>query len=70
MTSHELWRALRSGWWLILGVPLLAAATLSGVHAIAAVALKRSARPPAAEVVEQVWAFVSGAVGLAVEGKS
>ena len=49
---------------------MLAAATLSGVHAIAAVALKRSARPPAAEVVEQVWAFVSGAVGLAVEGKS
>ena len=46
---------------------MLAAATLSGVHAITSVAMNRSPRPPASTVVEQVWAFVSGAVGLAVE---
>lgn len=43
---------------------MLAAATLGGTHAIAAVALSRSPRPPAATVTDQVWAFVAGPVGL------
>ena len=43
---------------------MLAAATLGGTHAIAAVALARSPRPPADAVADQVWAFVAGAVGL------
>ncbi|VAZ80326.1 HTH-type transcriptional regulator BetI [Mycobacterium persicum] len=47
---------------------LLAVATLSGVHAMGTVALSRSPRPPADEVAEQVWVFVAGAVGLAIEG--
>jgi AcrR family transcriptional regulator len=43
---------------------MLAAGLLSGVHAIASVALARAPRPPTALVAEQVWAFLSGAVGL------
>jgi AcrR family transcriptional regulator len=43
---------------------MLASGLLSGVHAIASVALARTPRPPAALVAEQVWAFLSGAVGL------
>lgn len=43
---------------------MLAAATLGGTHAIAAVALGRKRRPPARAVIEQVWAFNAGAVGL------
>ncbi|WP_262490853.1 TetR/AcrR family transcriptional regulator [Mycobacterium simiae] len=47
---------------------LLAVATLSGVHAMSTLALSRTPRPPAHEVVDQVWIFVAGAVGLAREG--
>jgi hypothetical protein len=43
---------------------MLAAGLLSGVHAIASVTLARTPRPPAALVAEQVWAFLSGAVGV------
>ncbi|KZS64078.1 TetR/AcrR family transcriptional regulator [Mycobacterium pseudokansasii] len=46
---------------------MLAVATLSGVHAMSILALSRKPRPPAAEVCEQVWLFVAGAVGLAAE---
>jgi hypothetical protein len=43
---------------------MLAAGLLSGVHAVSSVALARTPQPPAALVAEQVWAFLSGAVGL------
>jgi AcrR family transcriptional regulator len=43
---------------------MLAAATLGGLHAVAAVALARVPRPPAETVIDQVWAFIAGAVGL------
>jgi AcrR family transcriptional regulator len=49
---------------------MLAAAILSGVHAMAAVALNRSPRSSATTVIEQVWAFVSGAVGVSAERTS
>ncbi|MCT7660878.1 TetR/AcrR family transcriptional regulator [Mycobacterium deserti] len=42
----------------------LAAATLGGTNAVVAVCLTRTPRPPAESVVDQLWAFVSGAVGL------
>lgn len=42
---------------------LLAAAVLGGTHALVSVALARSPRPPAAVVVDQLWAFVRSAVG-------
>ena len=42
----------------------LAAATIGGTNAVVAVCLTRTPRPPAAEVIEQIWAFVAGAVGL------
>lgn len=42
----------------------LAAATIGGTNAVIAVCLTRDPRPPAAEAIDQVWAFVSGAVGL------
>lgn len=42
----------------------LAAATLGGTHAVISVALTRTPRPTAESVVAQLWAFVSGAVGL------
>ncbi|MHC9296182.1 TetR/AcrR family transcriptional regulator [Mycobacterium sp. LTG2003] len=42
----------------------LAAATLGGTNAVVAVCLTRDPRPPAEAVVDQLWAFVSGAVGL------
>lgn len=43
---------------------LLAAAVLSGTTALVSVALTRTPRPPATEVTTQLWAFVTGAVGL------
>jgi AcrR family transcriptional regulator len=43
---------------------MLAAATLGGLNAVAAVALARAPRPPAEAVIDQVWAFIAGAVGL------
>jgi len=43
---------------------MLAAATLGGLHAVAAVAFARDPRPPAEVVIDQVWAFIAGAVGL------
>ncbi len=42
----------------------LAAATLGGTNAILSIALTRSPRPPAKKVVAELWAVVSGAVGL------
>jgi AcrR family transcriptional regulator len=42
----------------------MAAATLGGTNAVVAVCLTRKPRPPAESVVDQLWAFVSGAVGL------
>jgi len=44
---------------------LLAAAVLGGTNTVVAVALVRDPRPPAEDLVEQLWAFVRGAVGLA-----
>jgi AcrR family transcriptional regulator len=43
---------------------LLAAATLGGTGAMLSVALTRTPRPPAGEVVEALWTVVLGAVGL------
>ncbi len=43
---------------------MLAAAMLGGLHAVAAVALTRTPRPPAEAVIDQVWAFIAGAVGM------
>ncbi|WP_405846712.1 TetR/AcrR family transcriptional regulator [Streptomyces sp. NBC_01518] len=42
----------------------LAAATLGGTHALISTALTRTPRPSAEDLVAQLWAFVSGAVGL------
>ena len=42
----------------------MAAATLGGTNAVVAVCLTRVPRPPAESVVDQLWAFVAGAVGL------
>jgi AcrR family transcriptional regulator len=42
----------------------LAAATLSGTNAIVSVALTRTPRPQAEEIVDELWHVVSGAVGL------
>ncbi|WP_218027370.1 TetR/AcrR family transcriptional regulator [Nocardia vaccinii] len=42
----------------------LAAATLAGTNAVVSVALTRTPRPTPESVVDQLWAFVSGAVGL------
>lgn len=42
----------------------LAAATLGGTNAVVAVCLTRDPRPPAHDVIEQLWSFVAGAVGL------
>ncbi|WP_068273428.1 TetR/AcrR family transcriptional regulator [Aldersonia kunmingensis] len=42
----------------------LAAATIGGTNAVIAISLTRSPRPPASEVIDQLWSFVSGAVGL------
>jgi AcrR family transcriptional regulator len=42
----------------------MAAATLGGTNAVVAVCLTRVPRPPADSVVDALWAFVSGAVGL------
>lgn len=43
---------------------MLAAAMLGGLHAVADVALARTPRPPAEAVIDEVWAFIAGAVGL------
>ncbi|MFI2758359.1 TetR/AcrR family transcriptional regulator [Streptomyces echinatus] len=43
---------------------LLAAAVLSGTTALVSVALTRTPRPAATDVTAQLWAFVTGAVGL------
>jgi AcrR family transcriptional regulator len=45
----------------------LAAATIGGTNAVIAVCLTREPRPPATEVIDQIWAFVAGAVGLRTE---
>jgi hypothetical protein len=42
----------------------MAAGTLGGTNAVVAVCLTRDPRPPAESVVDQLWALVSGAVGL------
>jgi hypothetical protein len=42
----------------------LAAATIGGTNAVIAVCLTRDPRPPAAVVIDQLWSFVAGAVGL------
>jgi hypothetical protein len=42
----------------------MAAATLGGTNAVIAVCLTRVPRPPAESVVDQLWTFVAGAVGL------
>jgi hypothetical protein len=49
---------------LRLGVEFMAAATLGGTNAVVAVCWTRVPRPPAESVVDQLWAFVAGAVGL------
>ena len=43
---------------------MLAAELPSSVYAISSLALAATPRPPAPLVAEQVWAFLSGAVGL------
>lgn len=43
----------------------LAAATIGGTNAVVAICLRRAPRPAAADVVDDIWAIVSGAVGLA-----
>lgn len=43
----------------------LAAATLGGTNAVVAVALTRNPRPTPESVIDQLWAFVSSAAGLA-----
>jgi AcrR family transcriptional regulator len=48
----------------------LAAATLGGTNAILSVALTRSPRPPAGDVIAEVWAVVRGAVGLSAAAAS
>ncbi|BAD58349.1 TetR/AcrR family transcriptional regulator [Nocardia farcinica] len=45
----------------------LAAATLGGTNAVVSVALTRTPRPSPESVVDQLWAFVSGAVGLTAQ---
>ncbi|WP_410673379.1 TetR/AcrR family transcriptional regulator [Amycolatopsis sp. cmx-4-68] len=42
----------------------LAAATLGGTNAVVSVALTRTPRPTADSVIDQLWAFVHGAVGF------
>ncbi|WP_235677989.1 TetR/AcrR family transcriptional regulator [Mycolicibacterium sarraceniae] len=42
----------------------LAAATIGGTNAVVAVCLTRDPRPPADVVIDELWSFVSGAVGL------
>lgn len=42
----------------------LAAATLGGTNVLISVALTRTPRPPAEEIITELWAVVSGAVGL------
>jgi AcrR family transcriptional regulator len=42
----------------------LAAATLGGTNAMLSVALTRTPRPPAEEIIAELWTVVRGAVGL------
>jgi AcrR family transcriptional regulator len=42
----------------------LAAATLGGTNTLVSVALTRTPRPPATDLINQLWSFVAGAVGL------
>jgi AcrR family transcriptional regulator len=42
----------------------LAAATLGGTNAMLSVALTRTPRPPAEEIITELWTVVAGAVGL------
>lgn len=46
----------------------LAAATLGGTNAILSVALTRTPRPPADEIITELWTVVRGAVGLQTRG--
>lgn len=46
----------------------LAAATLGGTNALVSVALTRTPRPTPESVIDQLWAFVSGAVGHIEKG--
>jgi AcrR family transcriptional regulator len=46
---------------------LLAAATLGGTNAVLAVALTRTPRPPAEDIIAELWTVVRGAVGLPAE---
>jgi AcrR family transcriptional regulator len=63
--AHNIARAQREGELPADRDPeVLAAATLAGTHATAVVAIARTPRLAAATVIEQVWAFIAGAVGL------
>ncbi|WP_202919471.1 TetR/AcrR family transcriptional regulator [Saccharothrix deserti] len=42
----------------------LAAATLGGTNVMVSVALTRTPRPPAEEIITELWTVLSGAVGL------
>lgn len=42
----------------------LAAATLGGTNAIVSAALSRTPRPPAEDIITELWTFVRGAVSL------
>jgi AcrR family transcriptional regulator len=42
----------------------LAAATLGGTNVVVSVALTRTPRPPAEEIITELWMVLSGAVGL------
>lgn len=46
---------------------LLAAVTLGGTNAMLSVALTRTPRPPAEEIISELWTVVRGAVGLPAE---
>ena len=48
---------------------LLAAAVLGGVHTTVALALARRRRPRAERVVDELWRFIAGAVGLVEDGQ-
>ncbi len=63
--AHNMARAQREGEIPVgLDPEYLAAATLGGTNAVISVALTRTPRPTSESVIEQLWAFVSGTVGL------